>query len=231
MSIGRTYSKTHGARVARVAVIGAVALLGLLATGCRQDMHNQPKIQSLEANAFFADGQGARPIPTGTVARGQLQEDTAYYQGKDENGQYLTALPAQVELTEELLYRGKERFEIFCTPCHDRSGSGRGMIVRRGFNQPKPLYEQRLLDMPLGYFYENITQGFGVMSSYARQVPVADRWAIVAYVRALQLSQSARLDALPSELQDEFHQALEEAQHAAEAHGNGDHGNDHNSGH
>ncbi len=169
-------------------------------------MHDQPKLQALEASAFFDDGMASRQLPAGTVPWGQLRDDTHLWQGKDENGELVDALP--MALTRELVERGRTRYEIYCSVCHDSTGGGRGMIVRRGFKQPPPLYEQRLKDMPAGYFFDVMTAGFGLMSSYARQIPVEDRWAIVAYVRALQLSQNSVLTELPRVAQDEFHQAL-----------------------
>lgn len=187
----------------------AVALLAAaVLVGCRQDMHDQPKIEPLEANAFFADGMGARPKIAGTVARGQLYEDTRYYAGKDESGTLIDELPAPIEMSRELVLRGQNRYEVYCSPCHDSTGSGRGMIVRRGFKQPPAYTEPRLQAMPLGYFFDVMTHGFGVMSSYAKQVPVEDRWAIAAYVRVLQVAQGSTLEELPPELQEEFQTAL-----------------------
>jgi len=186
-----------------------LAALGLLFSSCRQDMHDQPRIEAFEENAFFADGVGSRPIPAGTVARGNLREDTHLYQGVDAEGNVLDTLPASLGLTPELLWRGKDRFEIYCSVCHGSTGAGDGMIVRRGFKQPPPLWEDRLVNLPLGYFYDVMTNGYGVMSSYAKQVPVHDRWAIAAYIRALQFSQGSRLEALPTEVQEDFHKAFE----------------------
>ncbi len=192
-------------------------LVALVAAGCRQDMHDQPKLQAFEASDFFADGKASRPIPAGTVPWGQLRDDTHLWQGKDEAGELVDALP--MPLTRELVERGRDRYEIFCSVCHDSTGGGRGMIVRRGFKQPPPLYEQRLKDLPAGYFFDVMTAGFGLMSSYAKQIPVEDRWAIVAYVRALQLSQSSSLAELPPALQDAFHHGLAApAEPAAEEH-------------
>ncbi len=189
---------------------GALALMAALAAlGCRQDMHDQPRLEALEKNAFFENQMASRPIPAGTVPRGLLKDDTRLYQGRDAAGDFVDALP--MALSHELVVRGQSRFEIFCSPCHDSTGGGEGMIVRRGYKQPSPLYEQRLKDMPSGYFFDVITNGFGLMSSYANQVPVEDRWAIVAYIRALQLSQNSALAELPEDLQAGFHQALADA--------------------
>jgi mono/diheme cytochrome c family protein len=217
----------------------ALVLCGTLFVGCRQDMHDQPKIEPYEENAFFADGVGSRQPPAGTVARGNLRADTHLYQGADATGNVLDALPASIELGEELLRRGQERYEIFCSVCHGLTGAGDGMIVRRGFKQPPPFTEDRLVAMPLGYYFDVMTNGFGVMSSYAKQVPVDDRWAIAAYIRALQLSQSAVLAELPAELGDDMQQGLEEQAaaehedghggdgHGGDGHGEDTHGGDH----
>jgi len=192
-----------GKKTLAVAWLAAAVLVG-----CRQDMHDQPKIEPLEANAFFADGMGSRPKIAGTVARGQLFEDTRLYTGKDESGALIDELPEPIELSRELLVRGQNRFEVYCSPCHDSTGSGRGMIVRRGFKPPPAYTDPRLLSMPLGYFFDVMTQGFGVMSSYAKQVPVEDRWAIAAYVRVLQVAQGSVLGELPTDVQEGFQTAL-----------------------
>ncbi|MEM7356993.1 MAG: cytochrome c, partial [Acidobacteriota bacterium] len=185
MSIGRG---DH--RSTRPVLRAIVAVLCLTALGCRQDMHDQPKLQPLEASAFFENGMASRHPPAGTIARGFLREDTHLWQGKDSGGELVTSLPAEIEVTRALLERGQDRFEIYCSVCHDSTGGGLGMIVRRGLKQPPPLYEQRLQEMPVGYFFDVMTNGFGLMSSYAKQLPVEDRWAVVAYIRALQLSQT-----------------------------------------
>lgn len=214
--------------MSRKYLAAAVLVAGLLLMGCRQDMHDQPVIEGLEGSTFFNDGRGARLLPAGTVARGWLREDTRFWEGKDDAGEFIADIP--VPVTQELLERGQQRFEIFCSVCHDSTGGGRGMIVRRGLKQPQPLYEQRLVEMPSGYFFDVMTNGFGIMSSYTKQVPVADRWAIVAYIRALQVSQTAQLAELPQELQNEFHAALAVAHdggaHGGDDHGEGDHGSD-----
>lgn len=174
----------------RNAGLALVPLLALGSLACRQGMYNQPKVRPYRSAAFFADGSGARPIPAGTVARGHLNEDQAYFAGTGEDGKLVTELPAPVKLTKELLQRGRQRFEIFCSPCHGRTGSGVGMIVRRGFKRPPAFTVDRLRNERIGYFFDVMSHGFGQMSSYAAQVPVEDRWAIAAYVRVLQLSQS-----------------------------------------
>jgi mono/diheme cytochrome c family protein len=175
----------------------AVLAAGLLAAGCRQNMHDQAKYEPYEESDFFPDGQASRPLPAGTVARGFLREDAGAYTGIGRDGQAVTALPFPV--TREVLRRGEERYGIFCASCHDRAGTGRGMIVQRGFTQPSSYHIERLRNAPVGYFYNVITEGFGVMPSYAHQLTPEERWAVTAYIRALQLSQSARLADLSPE--------------------------------
>jgi mono/diheme cytochrome c family protein len=159
------------------------------AAGCRDDMADQPRYEPLVASDFFPDGMASRPLVEGTIARGQLPEDRALETGKGADGEFLAELP--VPLDDRLLRRGQERFNIFCSVCHGRTGEGNGMIVQRGFRRPPTYHSDRLRGMPVGYFYDVITHGFGAMPSYRKQVPLADRWAIVAYVRALQVSRHA----------------------------------------
>jgi mono/diheme cytochrome c family protein len=169
----------------------------LMFSGCRQDMHDQPKYVPMRESAFFPDARSARPIVEGTVARGQLQEDTLLYTGKV-NGADTTVFPFRVD--EAVMARGQERFDIFCAPCHGRTGQGDGMVVRRGYRRPPSIHQDRLRDAPAGHFFDVITNGFGAMPEYASEIKVEDRWAIVAYVRALQLSGRATLaDVPPSE--------------------------------
>ena len=181
----------HG-RVGRL--VGASALLLTLAA-CRQDMHDQPKYRGLRGSNFFADGQSARPLIANTVARGYLKEDTLLNTGKDGQGD-TTVFPFPV--TDEVMARGQERFNIYCSPCHGRTGSGDGMVVRRGYRRPPAYSEERLRGVPFGHVFDVITNGFGVMPDYRTQIPVNDRWAIVAYVKALQLSAYAPLDVVPA---------------------------------
>ncbi len=170
----------------------------LFGTGCelRQAMYDQEKYEPLERSTFFADGLSYREQIPETVARGQLRLDTHFYEGKV-GGELSDELP--VPVTEDLLKRGQERYGIYCTPCHDPTGAGNGIIVKRGLKQPPSFHQQRLRDMPVGYFFDVITNGYGVMYSYASRVPVADRWAIAAYIRTLQLSQNIEFDQLPEE--------------------------------
>ena len=170
----------------------------LASSGCelRQAMYNQEKYEPLEASTFFDDGLSFRNQVACTVARGQMMLDPHYYQGVVD-GQLASTLP--VPVTQELLERGQERFNIFCSPCHDQTGSGNGMIVKRGLKQPPSFHQQRLRDIQVGHFYDVITNGFGVMYSYASRIPVEDRWAIAAYIKVLQLSQNVEFDQLPTE--------------------------------
>jgi hypothetical protein len=168
----------------------------LVLTGCRQDMQDQPKYIPLRPSSFFNDGRSERPLVEGTVARGHLNADTAFYTGKVDN-KPIDAFPFPV--TRAVLNRGQERYNIYCSPCHDRLGNGHGMIAQRGFNHPPPqsYHIDRLRQAPVGYFFDVITNGVGAMPDYAAQIDPADRWAIVAYVRVLQLSQNASLNDVP----------------------------------
>ena len=172
----------------------AGAALALL-VGCRQDMHDQPRYKPLAASAFFRDGQSARPLIADTVARGHLDEDVELFTGKTAGGKLVDAFPIPVDT--DVLKRGRARFEIYCSPCHDRTGSGHGMVVRRGFKAPPSYHIDRLRQAPVGHFFDVMTNGFGAMPDYRSQVPVADRWAIVAYIRALQRSQQGTLADVP----------------------------------
>jgi hypothetical protein len=203
-------------------------------TACRQDMHDQPRIEPLQRSSLFADARGSRPLVAGTIARGQLKTDKEYLLGRrgatkgtetqapapgtarmapaaaqaHQHGaeesksevavfdpDLVTELP--IAVTRELLQRGRERFEIFCVHCHGYTGRGNGMIVQRGLSKPPSFHIDRLKQAPAGHFFDVITNGFGAMYSYASRIPVADRWAIIAYVRALQLSQSANVSDVP----------------------------------
>ncbi len=158
----------------------------VVTAGCRQQMAETGREKPLDQSAFFEDQRVARPLVPGTVARGQLKADTAFYTGKSQDG-LLDRLP--MPLTKELLARGRDRFEIFCTPCHGRVGTGEGAATKRGMRLPPSYHISRLREASLGHFFDVITNGFGIMPDYAGQVPPADRWAIAAYIRALQVSQ------------------------------------------
>ena len=173
-----------------------LSLLPLAGAACRQDMQDQPKYKNLRGSAFFTDHRSARPVVEGTVARGQLYADAVFRTGK-QNGQPVAVLP--MPLSRELLERGRDRYRIYCTPCHGMTGDGRGIVVQRGYRQPPNFNIDRLRASPVGYFYDVQTNGFGAMMDYASQIPAADRWAIAAYVRVLQLSQSTTLADVPPE--------------------------------
>lgn len=162
-------------------------------------MHDQPKVEPLEYSDFFSDNAGARPLVVGTVARDLLNDNDHLYVGRV-NGQLATTFP--FEIAAEVLSRGQERFDIYCSPCHSRTGYGDGMVVRRGFRRPPSLHTETLRAAPPGHIFDVITQGFGAMPDYRAEVPVRDRWAIAAYIRALQLSQQVDATDLPQEDRD-----------------------------
>jgi mono/diheme cytochrome c family protein len=181
-------------------------LFALVLSSCRQQMADQPRYGPLQASDFFADGRSARPLVPGTLPRGALQADVHLYTGKleetDPPAVYAESFP--VAVTRAMLERGHERFDIYCAVCHDRLGTGQGAVVRRGLIRPPSFHQDQsrglkipLRDAPVGYYFEVITRGFGAMPDYAEQIPVRDRWAIIAYVRALQLSQHAALEDIP----------------------------------
>jgi mono/diheme cytochrome c family protein len=172
-----------------------VALAALAVTACRQDMHDQPKYSALEQTSFFPDRSSARPPLAGTVARGDLREDTVLYTGK-ENDADASVFPFPVD--ERVMARGQERYNIYCSPCHGLTAEGNGMIVQRGFSRPPSLLEPRLREMPPGHYFDVVTNGFGAMPDHAAQIKPRDRWAIAAYIRALQLAGSATLDDVPA---------------------------------
>jgi len=174
----------------------------LLATaavaGCRQDMHDAPRYEAFEESDFFADKRSMRPLVEGTVARGMLRDNDLYYTAAAPDGDLTATLPSEVVVDKALLERGQERFNIYCAPCHSQLGDGNGMVVQRGYKRPTSFHDPRLREARVGYFYDVITNGFGQMPNYAAQIAPADRWAIVAYIRALQLSQGATLDDVPA---------------------------------
>ena len=177
--------------VALGAALSALAVLG----ACRQDMHDNPRHEPLEASRVFADTSSSRQLVAGTVPRGQLNEDDLLYTGKV-NGQPATEFPFAI--TRKELDRGQDRFNIYCAPCHSRLGDGRGMVALRGFQRMPPSFHiDRLRDAPPGYVYDVITNGFGAMQDYRAQLTPEDRWAVVAYLKALQLSQHATMADVP----------------------------------
>ena len=166
-------------------------LMSGLTLSCRQDMHDQPRFEPLEKNSFFADGRASRPLVAGTVARGQLRLDKHLYEGRVE-GELAPTFPFPI--TADVLRRGRQRYDIFCSPCHDVMGTGQGMIVQRGFRAPTSFHIDRLRRAAPGHFFDVISNGLGAMYDYADRVPVHDRWAITAYIRALQLSQNTAIE-------------------------------------
>jgi len=164
-------------------------------------MHDQPKYEAYEGTTFFGDARAMRGPVEGTVARGHLKEDVGYETGLD-GAEFVAEFPMPVD--RAVLDRGQERYNVYCAPCHDQAGYGRGMIVQRGYKQPQSFHSDRVRALPPGYFVNVMTNGFVVMPSYAHQVPVADRWAIAAYVRALQLSQHASLADVPASERGNF---------------------------
>lgn len=197
---------------ARNAACILLTLVSLLAAGCgvRYDMQDMPRYKVYKQSEFFNDGRASRDLPEGTVARGLLKENKALYTGKIDNpnpgaqaetttnaagNTIVTSFPNAIDefpvpVTKELIDRGQERYNIYCIVCHGPVGSGDGMIVRRGFSPPPTYHDDRLRNAPVGHFFDVITNGWGKMNSYAAQIPVNDRWAIVAYIRALQASQN-----------------------------------------
>ena len=169
---------------------------GFVLSACRQDMHDQPRFEPLEVNNFFSDGRASRPRIAGTVARGHLRTDSHLYTGKV-NDELVATFPFPV--TDQVMARGQERFNIFCIPCHDQLGNGNGIIVQRGLRQPPSLHIERLRNEPVGHFFDVITNGLGSMYGYSERIKPEDRWAIVAYIKALQLSQSISIDAVSEE--------------------------------
>lgn len=175
-------------QITRRAAFCSAALGLMFVLGCRQDMHDEPKFFPQRGTSFYPDGRSVRPQVANTVARGQLHEDGYFYTGL-ENGKEGNTLPFPV--TMQVLERGQERFNVYCTPCHSRVGNGEGMIVQRGYAHAGDFHTARLETAPLGHFFHVITNGYGAMPDYASQIVPADRWAIVAYIKALQLSQKA----------------------------------------
>lgn len=177
-------------------IVGGYLVGGLVLSGaaCRQDMHDQPKIKAYREAEFFPDSRGGRSIPEGTIPRGFLQDDEHLYTGKV-NGQFTDEFPFQV--TRDVLERGRDRFAIYCTPCHGQTGMGNGMVVQRGFRPPPTFHSDQIRKQTVGYWFDVMTNGFGAMPDYRAQVSPEDRWAVAAYIRALQLSQHATTADVP----------------------------------
>lgn len=186
--------KTLRKQSVRLAALASVAAL-LLIAGCRQDMQDEPKMIPQRGTTMFADGRSARPQVLDTVARGQLDEDQYFYTGLI-NGKEQDAMPYPVTL--EVLERGQERFNVYCTPCHSRVGNGDGMIVQRGYKPAGNYHDAKRLAEPLSHYFFVMTHGYGAMPDYSSEITPVDRWAIAAYIRALQLSQNATLTDVPA---------------------------------
>ena len=177
-------------------IIASAALATMFVmAGCREDMQDQPRFKPLAMSDFYTDLRSARPPVEGTVARGQLHADSYFYTGRvgSSPGDYMP-----FPVTQAVLDRGRERFDIYCSPCHSRLGDGNGMVPQRGFRRPPSYHTERLRKAPLGYFFDVMTNGFGAMPDYRSQIPEHDRWCIVAYIRALQLSQNATMADVPA---------------------------------
>jgi mono/diheme cytochrome c family protein len=183
----------------RLVLVLVLVLVAGLSTGCRQDMHDQPKLEPYEASSFFADGRASRPRIEGTIPRGSplVDRDTHLEDGKDAQGKLVATFPYPV--TKDVLERGRERYDIYCAPCHAKTGDGDGMIVRRGYRRPPSMHEARLREISAGHLFDVMTNGFGAMPDYRAQIATRDRWAIVAYIRALQASRAATIADVPAD--------------------------------
>lgn len=173
-----------------------VLATALLLGACGRNMFDQPRADTYDSSPYFADGAAARPLIEGTVPRSRGAIEPSFYTGQGPEG-LLTELP--LELSVEVLQRGQERYNIFCSVCHNYNGDGRGMIVQKGAVQPASFHEQRLLDAPVGYYFNAMTNGFGRMYPYDSRIPPEDRWAIAGYIKAMQLSQNASVEDIPED--------------------------------
>ncbi len=200
--MGCRMGMTMDRRRKRLAAWIGLLVCMLLAAGCTsRALADQPKFEPYEYSTLFEDNTSARPLVAGTVARGLLRSDTHLYAGTVD-GAPATELP--IPITAEVLARGQDRYNVFCAPCHGADGYGQGIIVQRGFTPPPSLHSERLRSLPPGYYFGVITNGIGAMYSYADRLQPQDRWAVVAYVQALQLSQSAAVDDLPPEVRSQL---------------------------
>ena len=196
-----------------------IAVAALSIAGCNTDMWVQQKTAPLSQSDFFSDGQSARPLVPGTIPRGHLREDGVFYTGI-ENGKWVDKIP--VPVTMDLLKRGRDRFDIYCSPCHGRLGDGKGMIALRGYQLKRPVgnyHSERLMKMPVGHFYDVITNGYGAMYSYASRIEPQDRWAVVAYIRALQMSQHGSVSDLNDKEKAQLDEKIEPKKETPEGEG------------
>lgn len=209
--IGR--ARRMGTLITRISAVAGISIL-LLATGCRQDMHNEPKMIPQRGSEMFADHRGARPQVEDTVARGEFHEDTYFYTGvvKGPNGtsEEPDLMPFPVTMT--VLRRGQERFNVYCTPCHSRVGNGLGEIVMRGYKPAANFHDQVRMAQPVSHYFYVMTHGYGAMPDYSAQLTPADRWAVAAYIRALQLSQEAPAKDVPAGVQVQSLQSVAESE-------------------
>jgi mono/diheme cytochrome c family protein len=203
-------------RTMRMLSLGALALL--TGAGCRQEMANQPRYNPLAESDFFGDGRSARAPEPGTVARGESADDAALDNGRSQEARWAASVTGSgagfgfnlitvyrggfsfpVPVDDEVMRRGQERFNIYCAVCHDRVGTGRGKIVERGYLRPPSYHIERLRNAPLAHYYEVVSNGYGAMPSYSDKLTPDDRWAVIAYIRALQWSQYVRYADLTDE--------------------------------
>jgi len=196
-------SQFSAIRTTRRGILLAGVATAMLITGCRQDMHDQPKIRSQRGSEMFADHRGARPQVANTVARGQLHEDSYFYTGvvQAANGYREEKDEMPFPVTLDVLKRGQERFNIYCSPCHSRVGNGLGEIVQRGYKPAANYHDQVRLSQPISHYFYVMTHGYGAMPDYSAQLTPEDRWAVAAYIRALQLSQAAKVSDVPAGVQ------------------------------
>jgi hypothetical protein len=192
-------TRTITRSITRVRLALSLGVIAFLASGCRQDMHDQPKYKVNGWSAFFADHRNNRPLVPNTVARGRLMADDHLYRGRID-GKFAASYP--MEITASILERGRGRYSIFCLPCHSPEGDGNGVAVQRGMKRPPSFHIERLQKAPPGYFYDVMTNGFGSMYDYAERISVEDRWAIAAYVQVLQASQNMSYDRLSASEKD-----------------------------
>jgi mono/diheme cytochrome c family protein len=214
LSAAKRSRRTCFSPVLRIAGFASLSAIFLI-VGCRQDMQNQPKMIPQRGSDFYADHRGARPQVVNTVARGQLQEDSYFYTGviQGANGYREEQNTLPFPATMEVLERGQERFNIYCTPCHSRVGNGLGEIVERGYKPAANLHDQVRRAQPLSHYFYVMTHGYGAMPDYSAQLTPEDRWAVAAYIRALQLSQAATAQDVPSGVRVQKLSDVAEQQH------------------